>query len=1176
MNNAWPRPTLDIPPGFEAEVLEWNRLQTASPNDLWALSQRIELVEALLRRIKPRRYPVFCAFLQGDLGNAYLLAPFGDHTDNLRKAIDCYEASLTVFNTRSTPLYYAKSQNNLGNAYRQLPTRDRTRNLYKAIACHKAALSVFTPEVDSLEYAGTHRNLAYAYMALAVTGGNRTDAMLNAIASYETALTVFTPEDAPSDCVAIQVELGAAYTELQAGNRTVNIRKAIACYRAALAILGAEADPFEIASIRANLGTAYCLLQGPDIAESLFEAIASYEAALTAFTSEATPGYFAMIQSNLGNAYSNLQAGDRAKNLRKALNCYRAALTIVNPESAPLQYGGIHINMGLAYTNMPMGDRADNLQKAIASYKAALTVYTPDTDQYHYATAQNNLGNVYTHLPTSDRLANLWKAIACFQEALRFRTPETAPYDYAATQDNLGSAYMELPLTGRAENVERAIACFQEALRFRTPETAAFDYAKTQNNLGIALHEMADWEGEVASQRAIVCFEAALAIFTLDAAPEQYAAVQHNLGNTYCTLAMGEQESNLRKAITCYRNALKVSTVETNPFNYASIQNDLGNAYGRLSIVESADNLREAAACYREALAFLTPDAFPHRCRKAAFNLGNLYFRECRWDEAREAYFVAIAAREAAYKIAVTGASQQAELAETNELVPNLAFSLARLDRLGEAVTQVESGRARGLAETLARDRAILGELEPVDRDEFEAACHRIRSLEVEARSVSPSEAVSCPTSRAFSEISEDLRNARLALESVVAHIRSYQPEFMAAGLDLTEIANSLAPGYPVVYLITTSHGSLALLVRPASKASEAVQAVWLEQMRSGDLEGLLLQRTPCGGASGGYLVGQITTEPRMMRSGLDLALPVLQDRLVEPLVVRLQELGFQRAALVTGGRLSLLPLHAVTDRVVFTYIPSVRAWQAATVSALKRAERASVLLGVGNPSPGQIPLAYACHEVKDIASRFAPDKRRVLVEHEATRSAISSALHGATHLHFACHGTFVMTRPLDSALQLSDGETLTLSDLLDGDLDLSSTRLVVLSACQTGLVDSKVPDEAIGFPAGFLAAGVPGVVSTLWSVDDISTSILMRRFYLEYLVNGLDPASALSRAQKWLQTATAWELSLADCYELRYQESGLMDSDAFRAMRIFRANPEATPFTHPYYWAGFAFTGVA
>ena len=221
--------------------------------------------------------------------------------------------------------------------------------------------------------------------------------------------------------------------------------------------------------------------------------------------------------------------------------------------------------------------------------------------------------------------------------------------------------------------------------------------------------------------------------------------------------------------------------------------------------------------------------------------------------------------------------------------------------------------------------------------------------------------------------------------------------------------------------------------------------------------------------------------------------------------------------------------------------------------------------------------IAFARTEVEEIAPRFALQSRQVLFERHATRAAVAASLPGTTNLHFSCHGRFDVREPLDSALSLSGADTLTLRDLLDGGLDLSAARLAVLSACQTGIVDfHKVPDEAIGFPAGFIQAGVPGVVSTLWPVNDISTAILMSRFYVEHLGNGLDPAWALHRAQDWLRTATARDMSLADRYKRRFQESGRMNRVAYRYMRYFRANPEARPFAHPYYWAAFTFTGVA
>ena len=58
---------------------------------------------------------------------------------------------------------------------------------------------------------------------------------------------------------------------------------------------------------------------------------------------------------------------------------------------------------------------------------------------------------------------------------------------------------------------------------------------------------------------------------------------------------------------------------------------------------------------------------------------------------------------------------------------------------------------------------------------------------------------------------------------------------------------------------------------------------------------------------------------------------------------------------------------------------------------------------------------------------------------------------------------------------------------------DLRHPRLVVLSACETGLSEIvRNPDEFIGLPGTFLALGASGVIGTLWPVSDEATSLLM------------------------------------------------------------------------------------
>jgi len=141
-----------------------------------------------------------------------------------------------------------------------------------------------------------------------------------------------------------------------------------------------------------------------------------------------------------------------------------------------------------------------------------------------------------------------------------------------------------------------------------------------------------------------------------------------------------------------------------------------------------------------------------------------------------------------------------------------------------------------------------------------------------------------------------------------------------------------------------------------------------------------------------------------------------------------------------------------------------------------------------------------------------------------ANRDAVLSGdLRAYRVLHFATHGVADVRTPELSGLMLSAVDAsgrpregfLGLSDLYGLDL---AADLVVLSACQTGVGKELRGEGLMGLTRGFLYAGVPRVVASLWKVEDRTTAELMSRFYRAMWRQGLRPAAALREAQRSLR----------------------------------------------------------
>jgi CHAT domain-containing protein len=165
-------------------------------------------------------------------------------------------------------------------------------------------------------------------------------------------------------------------------------------------------------------------------------------------------------------------------------------------------------------------------------------------------------------------------------------------------------------------------------------------------------------------------------------------------------------------------------------------------------------------------------------------------------------------------------------------------------------------------------------------------------------------------------------------------------------------------------------------------------------------------------------------------------------------------------------------------------------------------------------PNPPFAPLPQAAEEMKQVRKYFPRAQTRILEGERATPTAfLKSNPEQFSYLHFVTHGTASHTRPLESAVILSqDGDSYKLyaSDIVQHRLN---ANLVTISACNGAGTRAYSGEGLVGLSWAFLRAGAHNVIGALWEVSDASTPQLMDAFYGE-LFQGKDTATALRNAK--------------------------------------------------------------
>ena len=1168
--------------------------------------ERIELLQQALAIVSPTTVPQAWADLQYALADSIRKDDRGDPAANLERAIGAFEVLVRSVPSHAAPERWATTQRDLGNAYLDRRKGVRADNVAQAIDHFRAGLDVEGVRGMTLLWGELQQGLGAAYLQGAQQ--DRPDDIELAIACFDAATTVFTRGVAAEAWGAIQNELGLAYLMRTRGSRADNVERAIDCFEASQDVSGHGAPRQDWATATHNLGTVYRHRRHGVRAENVEKAIALYKQALDVrFEVRRTfPFEWAETLTSLGSAYSERVDGDRAQNIEQAIGSFDAALSVFTLDSHPTEWATTQHELGTAYSRRILYDRATNLEESIRCSELALVVRTRGAFPVDWAATMNNLGTIHLERIDGDRAGNVDRAVLCLQGALEVFTEERFPGEWAVAQENLGVAYASSVVGSRTESIEQALECLAAARDHHAKRGASFDLARAEHNLAAAYQDRT--AGEPAENRdlAVQHYLAARRSHSHEHDPVVWATTEHNLGMAYLARA-GDGDGEL--AVRCLERSLEIRTRETAPLEWALTQAALGAAHSHRPRDAAGDNIRRAVDCYANALEVFGPHTFPAFCQGAASALGATLAADGQWVRAARTYRVAVEAADILYRASVGQESKFAEIGGTGNLHVRAADAMARASDLDDAVVTLERGRARVLGDLLSRDAADLAAVEAQDPavfGEFQRAASDVRA--VEARELLAAvrmiediggtlDTGTCGRMRRVSAeaLRRDMELALHALAEATERVRQVlgTDQFLGPPT-IDDIAGAVEPAVPIVFLAATEAGFLVLAVTgQGGDTPVELIAAGGPDLTSTDLGALLVVREG-DDIVGGYLPGQAGANHEWLETALDDVLPLLGAAL-EPLAVRVDELGASGVILIPCGHLALLPLHAapfvrgddrcLIDVVDVSYSPSVRVLKAAR---RRNRARTSVsggrakLAGVGNPtSTGQPSLEWAQIELEAVSVYF-PGDAAAMYTGAATKEALLRAGSAVSHVHLACHGRFDPVSPLSSELLLAGRDHLSLRDILQ-DHPFGAARMVVTSGCQTAMSEfTHVPDEVIGLPAGLLQGGTPTVVGTLWNVADPSTALVMERFYRDHLVGdpqsgepAMSPARALRRAQRWLAKVTAAELAgqLSTWALERSLPGRAAIADA--AERFALDDPDDRPYASPYYWAPFVLVGV-
>ncbi len=1150
-----------------------------------ALNKAIRIWERLLNHSEYA--DTSCSFqakILNDSASAYLRRYWetGGIYD-LETAVSFWEEA--VLKTPEDSPVYSDRINNLGNGLKERYfSFGNYDDLQKAVKAYRKAVSSAREKTPNLPL--YMNNLGNGLRNLYSISGN-VEYLVEGIEAYEKAISM-TAEHSPDFPMFVN-NLGNGLRDRfhHLGNSD-DLEAAVKAYRKAVSMTPEDSPHFpqRLSNLSVGLTDRYCL---SGVLSDLEAAIDASRKAISLTADKATelPDRLANLGSSLRIRHDVM--GNPA-DLKEGIDAFRKAAALAPEHSPKWPSYLVHLGTGLADSFHYYGSFSD-LEEGIDTYRKAIAMTLEDALELpHYL---NCLGTALLYkYGRSGNPHDIEEAIHMYEKAVSLAS-ESSP-DFPVYVNNLGAGrtdrYYRL---GCLDDLEKGIAAYRKAVSMSSEDSP--DFPMCLNNLGVGLRErffrlshFADLEEGVALFRKSICL--------LPGNSPKLPMYLNNLGNGLTDrFAVLKKTPDLEEGIDAYRKAVALLPADSPhlPTCLGNLGSGLSDRYDALGYLpdleESIDAHRKAVAMSMENPPYLLrhlnnlgdglikrhrvkgePDDLEtgvEALRKAAEmgldvaleeslrsskNWLKSAFDRGAWEEANLAYSYAYRAVEKLLKAHPARDGKEIWLREIQGFASIAAYALARLNKLQNAVTEIEKGQAQLLSEALSIERVNLKLLERTENaeqvDAYRKAANRWHAL---SRKEMLSE----------QELA-DLTLARTDLDNSIQAIRKIEGfENFLAFPSFSEIQTVSKDTY-LIYILSTNTGGLALVLK------ENVRPIWLPQLQLKEFSQMLMNYL------GAYLIRH--EYEHVWRTTLEDLTHRLWDAVMEPVVCALP--AGAKTTLIVSGPLVFFPLHAAweydsasptgkryaMDTLNISFAPNARALgQAIDLVSRTNTEK---ILAVDDPR-GDLP--HSEYEVQSTVLNF--QDFQILRRGQATCKFVLSALESCDLFHFSCHGKADFENPLFSALFMADGE-IRLRDFFN--LRWKGMRLAVLSACETGIPDINLPDESVNLPSGLLQAGVAGVISTLWPVGGMSTMMLMIRFYHTWIRESLAPCDALRSAEIWMRDSTNRE-KLAYFREL--EKRGQFPNSAMKSLyrEIGFSNPEARDFAHPHHWAAFQYVGA-